>query len=113
MTHQRIVIQVHLAINGDDLIVGSFEKRVYFDHRTIKTYICIVKIGDKTSAILECLAAKAEIKSDLSCLESLQTAGRMNPFFKYFFGRFVRNVFNVHSALGAVHDDVLALAAIE
>src|SRR5262249_33829841 len=47
MTHQGIVIEVHLTVDRDDLLVAGLEQRVDLEHRTIQPYICIIKIRNK------------------------------------------------------------------
>ena len=113
VTHQCIVINVHFAIHRDDLAVACFKQWIYFEHAAIKRYISIVKIGYKLHAIFKGIALQSQVERDLARLETLQPPTGKYPFFEYFFRSIMCHIFDIHTAFCAVHDHVLALAAIK
>ena len=113
MTHQCIVIDVHLAVYRYHFIIGRFEQRVDLKHGAIQSNISVVQVGHKLHHILERITTDTEIERDLTCLEGLQSAGRMHPLTEDLFRCIMRHVFDVHTAFRRVHDHVLSCPTVQ
>ena len=51
MTHQRVVVEVHLTIYRNDLLIACLEQRVDLQHGAIQPDIGIIKIRDEFNTV--------------------------------------------------------------
>src|SRR5690606_17638710 len=113
VTNECVIVEVHFAIYGNNFIICCFEEWIDLEHGAIESDVRVVKIGNEFCAALECFTFKAEVESDLSCLEGLEAAGGVYPFFEDLLGCIMSNILDIHSTFGAVHDHVLSFCSVE
>ena len=108
-----VFVDIHLRVYCQDLVVGSLEGRVDFEEGSVNTYISIVEGHEELHHFLECLAFEAELVGHFAGLKALEPYCGVYPLLKDAVGSFFGHLFNVHTAFGTGHDDVLAGGAVE
>ena len=113
MAVEAVAVEGHLGVHRDDAVVGGLEDGVDLEHRGVAADVGGVEGLDEFDHLLERLAGQAEVEGDAAGLEIAQAERRVDGLLEDLVGRLLRHGLDVHAALGAVHDDVAALAAVE
>ena len=110
---QAVAVEGHLGVHRDDAVIGCLEDGVDFEHRGVAAHVGGVEGLDEFDHLLERLAGQTEIEGDATRLEIAQAKGRVDGLLEDLVWRLLCHSLDVHAALGAVHDDVAALTAVE
>src|SRR5690606_20947131 len=71
MTIQRVVVEVNFRINGEDPVVGGFQKGIDLEHGSVESDISIIKGMNELDAFLERVTFPAQSKRDFARLKGL------------------------------------------
>ena len=110
---EAVAVEGHLGVHRDDAVIGGLEDGVDLEHRGIAADVGGVEGLDEFDHLLERLAGQAEVEGDAAGLEIAQAERRVDGLLEDLVRRLLRDGLDVHATLGAVHDDVAALTAVE
>ena len=86
-TEQRIVVEGHLRVEREDLVVLGDDQRIDLEHGRVIVAEGAIGAHDRLHRARHLLEIEAELKGEFARLELLQADGRLDDHLKQFVGR--------------------------
>ena len=113
MTLERVVVEVHLGIERDDVARTGDDQRIDLDQRAVEIGEGAVEAAEQCHEGVDLFARKAEREGDLAALIRLVTRGGIDRLLDDLVRRVVRHRLDIHAALGRGDDRDAAHRAID
>ena len=94
-------------------IVFGQQERIDLDQRRVGLFVGVIKLEHELRRLIDQLGRNAEAESELACLKTAQPDRRIDRLFENKLGRFLGDLFDVHTAGRRGHKNVAAGHAIE
>ena len=111
--YERVVVEVHLRVERQQVAVGGHDQRVDLDHRRVGALERLVEREHQLGGLAGLRGVQAQRKRQLASLERHQAGARADVLLEDAVRRLRRDLFDVHAAVGAGHENRARRSAVE
>ena len=113
MAVQRVVVEVHLRVEREQIARRGDDQRVDFEQRRVGRQVGVVERRHHLDELVHLRAVEADAEPELARFERHDADARLDVDAHDLLRRLLGDLFDVHAAGGAGHDHRLAGRAIE
>ena len=113
VAEQRVVVEVHLGVERDDVAGAGDHQRVDLDQRGVEIGERLVEGEHELDAGVDLLAFHLQAEGDLAAVERLDAGGRVDRHLEDLLRRLRRDFLDVHAAFGRGDDGDLRGGAVD
>src|SRR5229473_1065411 len=103
VAEQRVVVEIHLGVEGDDLAVAGDNERVDLDDRGVELGEDLVHRQHELDGALHLLALEPEAEGELAGMEAFHPGGGIDRHLEDLVRMLGRDLLDLHAALGRGH----------
>ena len=113
MAEERIIVEVDLGVEGEELVVFGCDKGVDLDQRGVGFDVGLVKAQKELDGVVNLRRFETQRKGQLARLPTAKADGRIDRLLEDGLGCFGGHLLDLHAAGLRGHEDQLACGAIE